>query len=266
MISRPQEDILAEGRRLAERGVKELVLAGIQLSSYGRDWGMKPSEPRLAPVIENLLKISGIRRVRLSSYAVADFEDALLPLWKEEQGLCPHLHLPLQSGDEGVLKAMRRPYTLERYRQTVEKARQAAPRLGLTGDILAGFPGETEEAFQNTLDAIRDLDFIDFHPFPYSGRPDTPGEGMKPKVGPKALHDRMERLKVLKNQCLEKAAIAAKGREARVIAERYDDQNYSGLTDQGLRVVFAKNGEKQGMEIRLRVTGFGEGAALGEEI
>jgi threonylcarbamoyladenosine tRNA methylthiotransferase MtaB len=266
MVSRPQEEILAEGRRLAERGVKELVLAGIQLSSYGRDWGMKTSEPRLAPVIQNLLKIPGIRRVRLSSYAVADFEDALLPLWKDESGLCPHLHLPLQSGDEGILKAMRRPYTLERYQQTLEKARRAAPQLGLTGDILAGFPGETEEAFQNTLHAIEVMDYIDFHPFPYSDRPDTPGEGLTPKVDSKTLHDRMGRLKTLKNQCLEKAARKALEKEVRVIAERYDDQNFSGLTDQGLRVVFAKSADWLGKEVRLRVTGFGEGAAFGEKI
>jgi threonylcarbamoyladenosine tRNA methylthiotransferase MtaB len=266
MVSRPQEDILAEGRRLAERGVKELVLAGIQLSSYGRDWGMRPSEPRLAPVIEGLLKIPGIRRVRLSSYAVADFEDALLPLWKEEQGLCPHLHLPLQSGDEGILKSMRRPYTLEKYKQTLEKAQQAAPRLGLTGDILAGFPSESDEAFKNTLDAIRSMGYIDFHPFPYSDRPDTPGETMKPKVDAKVLRDRMEVLWALKNECIQKASESARGTEARVIAERYDAKNYSGLADNGLRIVFPKLKEQLGQEVILKVTGFGEGAALGEEI
>lgn len=243
MISRPPADILAEGRRFAQRGVKELVLAGIQLSSYGRDWGMKASEPRLAPVIGQLLKIPGIRRVRLSSYAVADFEDALLPLWKEEQGLCPHLHLPLQSGDEEVLKAMRRPYTLGKYRQTLEKVRLAAPRLGLTGDILAGFPGESDMAFQKTLQAIGEMNFIDFHPFPYSDRPDTPGEALFPKVDPKILHDRMEQLKRLKNKCLERSAESAKGSEVRVIAERYGEKSYSGLTDQGLRVVFPKTGK-----------------------
>ncbi|HEY5039384.1 MAG TPA: radical SAM protein, partial [bacterium] len=105
MVSRSVVEIVEEGKRLAQGGVKELVLAGIQLSSYGRDWGMAAEEPRLAPVIEKLLAIPGLQRVRLSSYAVADFEDALLPLWKSQSGLCPHLHLPLQSGDEGILKA-----------------------------------------------------------------------------------------------------------------------------------------------------------------
>ena len=97
MISRPALEVFEEGKRLAANGVKELVLAGIQLSSYGRDWGLKAAEPRLAPVIEKLLTIPGISRVRLSSYAVVDFEDALLPLWKSHSGLCAHLHLPQDS-------------------------------------------------------------------------------------------------------------------------------------------------------------------------
>lgn len=146
MVSRPSREILEEGKRLADNGVKELVLTGIQLSSFGRDLGQKVSEPRLAPVIEGLLSIPGIQRVRLSSYAVADFEDALLELWKNNTGFCPHLHLPLQSGDPSVLKAMRRPYSLENYRQTVKKVRTSAPSLGLTTDVIAGFPGRRRKA------------------------------------------------------------------------------------------------------------------------
>ena len=159
MISRPGLEIVEEGKRLAANGVKELVLAGIQLSSYGRDWGLKASEPRLAPVIEKLLAIPGIHRVRLSSYAVVDFEDALLPLWKSHSGLCAHLHLPIQSGDANILKAMSRPYTLEGYRATVAKIRENAPHLGLTADVIAGFPGESDEAFANTLFILYDLGF-----------------------------------------------------------------------------------------------------------
>jgi threonylcarbamoyladenosine tRNA methylthiotransferase MtaB len=259
-------DVLEEGRRLADNGVKELVLAGIQLSSYGRDWGMKAEESRLAPVIEKLLNITGISRVRLSSYAVVDFEDALLPLWKSDVGLCSHLHLPLQSGDGGVLKAMRRPYTLERYRETVRKAREAAPNLGLTSDIIAGFPGETDEAFQNTLDRIREFNYLDFHPFPYSDRPGTPGEEMKPKVSSNALHDRMKELWKVKKECLHHAAEKAKGKMVRIIVERYDEEFQAGLTDQGLRVVFPGKEGWLGQEIQVRVTGLHKDAALGEKV
>jgi threonylcarbamoyladenosine tRNA methylthiotransferase MtaB len=263
MVSRPEADILQEALRLSENGVQELVLAGIQLSSYGRDFGKKSGEPRLAPVIEKLLKISGIKRVRLSSYAVADFEDALLPLWKEDSGLCPHLHLPLQSGDPEVLKAMRRPYQLEAYAKTVEKVRAASPRVGLTGDILAGFPGETEQAFQNTLDRIRDFGFVDFHPFPYSDRAGTPGEALMPKVNPARLRERMKALLALKSRCIQAAVEKAKGRVFPVIVERNSQSYSAGLTDQGLRVLFPVQEGKLGMEVKLKVDSFQAGRALG---
>lgn len=256
MISRPALEVVEEGKRLAANGVKELVLAGIQLSSYGRDWGLKVSEPRLAPVIEKLLSIPGIRRVRLSSYAVADFEDAILPLWASRSGLCSHLHLPLQSGDEGVLKAMRRPYSLAQYRTTVDKVRCAAPEVGLTTDIIAGFPGESDGAFQNTVDRIREFGFTDLHPFPYSDRPGTPGEGMKPKVRSGALHERMDRLWELKKERLAAAAGKAMGAEARIIVERHGRDRQAGLTDEGLRVVFPKKEDWLGREARVRITGF----------
>jgi threonylcarbamoyladenosine tRNA methylthiotransferase MtaB len=264
MVSRPVLEIIGEGKRLAQNGVKELVLAGIQLSSYGRDWGLKASEPRLAPVIEKLLEIPGIQRVRLSSYAVADFEDALLPLWGNGKGLCPHLHLPLQSGDSQVLKAMRRPYNLDHYLETVQKIREAAPRLGLTSDIIAGFPGETEEAFQNTLDRIMEFEYTDFHPFPYSDRPRTPGEEMTPKVHPSVIHQRMGMLLKLKRERLTQSAEKALGQVYRVIVERHNAEQQTGLTDQGLRVVFQKQEGLLGKEVNIRVTGVQKGQALAE--
>jgi threonylcarbamoyladenosine tRNA methylthiotransferase MtaB len=261
MVSRPALEIVEEGKRLAAHGVKELVLAGIQLSSYGRDWGLKASEPRLAPVIEKLLSISGIQRVRLSSYAVVDFEEALLPLWKSQSGLCANLHLPLQSGDEGILKAMRRPYTLESYRNLVNKIKAEIPGLGLTADIIAGFPGETDAAFQNTLDRIKEFDFVDFHPFPYSDRPQTSGEGLLPKVHPAIIRERMNQLWQLKKICLEVSAEKAKGKRFRVIVERYNADQQAGLTDEGLRVVFSQTSGQLGKEMWVQVEGFQNGHA-----
>lgn len=261
MVSRPGLEIVEEGKRLATNGVKELVLAGIQLSSYGRDWGLKASEPRLAPVIEKLLAISGIQKVRLSSYAVADFEDALLPLWRAKVGLCEHLHLPLQSGDTEVLKAMRRPYSLEAYRSRVEKVRAAVPELGLTADIIAGFPTEDDRAFEGTLERIHEFDYVDFHPFPYSDRPQTPGESLFPKVDPAVIRKRMNELWQLKKECLEKSAQKAKGNSYRVIVERYNAGHQSGLTDQGLRVVFDGSPGRLGRQVQVKVTGFRDGHA-----
>ncbi len=264
MVSRPGLEIVEEARRLAQNDVKELVLAGIQLSSYGRDWALKAGEPRLAPVVEKLLGIPGIRRVRLSSYAVADFEESLLPLWESKSGLCPHLHLPLQSGDEGVLRAMRRPYTLDHYRATVEKVREAAPGVGLTSDIIAGFPGETDEAFGNTLQRIREFGFVDFHPFPYSDRPGTPGEKMAPKIPPAVVRERMNRLLDLKGECLVRSAQKALGKEYRVIVERNGKGLQAGLSDEGLRLVFPEREGWLGKETRVKVIGTRDSAAWAE--
>ncbi len=261
MISRPTLEIVEEGRRLAANGVKELVLAGIQLSSYGRDWGLKVSEPRLTPVIEKLLSIPGIKRVRLSSYAVVDFEEALLPLWKSRSGLCANLHLPLQSGDEIVLKAMRRPYTLESYRSLLKKIKAEVPDLGLTADVIAGFPGETDGAFQNTLNRIIEFDFVDFHPFPYSDRPQTPGESLFPKVNPAVIRERMNQLWRLKKDCLEVSAQKVKGKIFRVIVERYNADQQAGLTDEGLRVIFDQKPGWLGKEIWIQAEGFRNGHA-----
>jgi threonylcarbamoyladenosine tRNA methylthiotransferase MtaB len=255
-ISRPVFEIIEEGKRLTAQGVKELVLAGIQLSSYGRDLGLKTSEPRLAPVIEKLLALPGVRRVRLSSYAVADFEEALLPLWKSHSGFCAHLHLPLQSGDAGLLKTMRRPYTLEGYRATVDKIRTAVPHLGLTTDIIAGFPGESDQAFQNTMERIKEFGFVDFHPFPYSDRPQTAGESLFPKVNPAVIRGRMDKLRRLKKECVEISAQEAKGNRCRVIVERYNANQQAGLTDEGLRVVFPRKSEWLGKEKWVQIEGF----------
>ncbi len=264
VISRPKDEILAEGKRLSDCGTKELVLTGIQLSSYGRDWGYKTSEPRLAPVIKGLLGIKGIQRIRLSSYGVADFEDALLDLWKEDKGFCPHLHLPLQSGDPALLKVMRRPYTLENFRRTVEKVRAVAPSLGLTTDVIAGFPGETEENFQNTLNFISELKFSDFHPFPYSDRPGTIGDKLEPKVSDSLIHDRMKRLKALRKECLINLASQALRKTFRVIVEKHDDQSYSGLTNNGLRVYFPREGNQLGKDITVKVMGAKDGQVKAE--
>jgi threonylcarbamoyladenosine tRNA methylthiotransferase MtaB len=264
MISRPELEIVEEGKRLAQTGVRELVLAGIQLSSYGRDLGLRAPEPRLAPVVEKLLAIPGIRRVRLSSYGVADFEEALLPLWQSRTGLCTHIHLPLQSGDAGVLKAMRRPYSLDRYRRTVEKVRKANARIGLTTDILVGFPGETDKAFENTFGRIREFGFIDFHPFPYSERPHTPGEKMIPKTAPAILRERMNRIWEFKKERLALSAHEFLGRECRVIVERHDQERQAGLTDEGFRVLFPKKEGWLGKEAHVKVIGVEAGAALAE--
>jgi len=263
-VSRPAEDILEEGRRLAVNGIHELVLAGVHLASYGRDEGKRVDEPRLTPVVEGLLALPGIRRVRLSSYGIADFEKALLPLFGH--GLCPHLHLPLQSGDPEVLKAMRRPYRLEQYRETVALVRAQVPDAGVTTDLIVGFPGESEEAFENTLHLVEEMDFLDFHPFPYSERPLTSAAVMTGKVTSATLHDRMDRLITLKKIRLEERARSLVGKTVEVVAERFKKGFLGGTTDRGWKVAFPEDGSQPGDEVGLRLMSFDRDRSLGEVI
>jgi threonylcarbamoyladenosine tRNA methylthiotransferase MtaB len=263
-VSRPLKDILEEGRRLAQNGIHELVLAGVHLASYGRDLGKRLDEPRLAPVVENLLSLNGIRRVRLSSYGVADFEKGLLPLLKT--GLCPHLHLPLQSGDPEILKAMRRPYRLEHFVEKVAWVRQLVPDAGITTDLIVGFPGEGEGAFENTLRMVETLDFLDFHLFPFSERPGTAAVELNPKVEKTVLQNRVERLRTLKKKRLEENAFRLSGKVVEVVAERYKKGLLGGTSDRGWKVAFPEGMQHPGEEVKLRLAGFDGDRSIGEVI
>lgn len=260
--SRPPEAILAEGRRLAENGVAELVLAGVHLASYGRDLGLGSGAPRLAPVVEGLLALPGIRRVRLSSYGVADFEEALLPLLGK--GLCPHLHLPLQSGDDEVLRAMRRPYRLRRFLEVVDLIRSRVGDAGITTDLIAGFPGESEAQFEATLHAVEAADFLDFHPFPFSPRPGTEAASLGRKCGAGVLRGRMDRLLALRRERLQRAALRWNGTVAEVIAERYRPGFLGGTTDHGWKVAFPTGAARAGDEVKVRLGAFRGDRSLAE--
>ncbi len=265
ILSRPLDLILAEARDLAATGAKEVVLAGIQLSSYGMDQGKKSADPRLEPVIRALLEIPGLKRVRLSSYGVSDFEEQLRPLFREGT-LCPHLHLPLQSGDEGILKAMKRPYTLDKFRSLVSGLRGEIPEMGLTTDLIAGFPGETDEAFENTLRRIREFGFQDFHPFPYSERPGTAAQSMGPKVSDAIVKSRMERLLSLKRELLKETFEVWRDRVVEVVAENHSPAYYGATTQSGVKLWVPRQGEFLGKEIRVRITDLQNGQILAVQV
>lgn len=180
--SRNEEAIVADVKRLAREGIREIVLTGINLGSYGH--GSSASGSRtLAALLERLLvesepftdEAGGLCRFRLSSIEPGDIDDALLDLMASADGrICRHLHLPLQAGSTKVLSEMARPYTAEAYAKLVEKARKTVPRLALSTDVIVGFPGETDEDFAQTLALSEACAFSSMHVFPYSRREGTP--------------------------------------------------------------------------------------------
>ncbi|WP_352419849.1 tRNA (N(6)-L-threonylcarbamoyladenosine(37)-C(2))-methylthiotransferase MtaB [Proteiniborus sp.] len=188
--SRKLENIIREVKKLANKGFKEVVLTGIHVASYGKDIG----EIRLIDVIEEAHEISGIERIRLSSIEptimTKEFLDRLVKLPK----VCDHFHLSLQSGSDTVLKRMNRKYTTEEYKNIVQLIREYMPNVGITTDIIVGFPGETEEEFQETCKFVNEIGFSRIHVFPYSPRKGTPAAKHKNQISGEIKHQRSKKL------------------------------------------------------------------------
>ena len=187
-----RERVLRDVQAAANAGGKEIVLTGVNLGAWGLDLD-PPAE--LADLIGFLLKETDIPRIRLSSLESWNLSDRFLQLW-EDPRMCPHFHLPLQSGSDAVLKRMARRTTLAEFRSLVEKAIQIEPRFAVTTDVIAGFPGESDSEFTETMEFIGSIPFAGGHIFPYSRRPGTPAARMKDQV-PKAVQK--ERAKQLRD-------------------------------------------------------------------
>ena len=170
-VSRPRDEVRREAERLAASGFREIVLCGVHLGAYGRDLSAAAS---LEDLVEDLLSLAGVQRLRLSSIEVNEVSDRLIALMASAPALCPHLHVPLQSGDDAVLRAMGRRYTVEEFLRVLERVQERVACPSFTTDVMVGFPGESRGAFENTLRACRRAGFSRIHVFPFSARPGTP--------------------------------------------------------------------------------------------
>ncbi len=180
--SRSLQGIREETARLVGAGYKEVVLIGIHLGCYGRDLSQKESNITLFDAVQAALSVDGVRRLRLGSLESVEAEPRLLQLMAREPRLCKHLHLPLQSGCDKILRAMRRPYDTARFAELLRMIRRQAPDVAITTDVIAGFPGESEEDFLATLNFVRQCGFAKMHIFPYSKRKGTPAAAMPDQV------------------------------------------------------------------------------------
>lgn len=187
--SRQPEAVREEVERLARAGFKEVVLTGIHLGAYGRDL---PGKPTLAGLLRLIHDIEGIIRIRISSIEPMDVGEDFILTAAELPKVCHHLHLPLQSGSDAVLRRMKRRYSADDFRRLVAAARRAIPDVAITTDIIAGFPGETEEDHRLTIRFIEEIGFTRLHVFPYSPRSGTPAARFPDQVSP-AERDRRAR-------------------------------------------------------------------------
>ncbi len=219
--SLPLADFLSGVRELAARGYREIVLTGIHLGFYGQD--LEPPVD-LSRALAAVLAQHPQTRFRLSSIEPNEVTDALLELFVRHENLCPHLHLPLQSGDDGVLRQMKRRYDAAFYRALVARVVQTVPDMAVGVDVMVGFPGESEEAFAHTLALIKELPLAYLHVFPYSERPGTAALAIEPKVLPPVKKERAAVLRLLGAQKREAFARRFLGRTLPVLVEQTRDK------------------------------------------
>ena len=231
----PPGEAVRQLRELVAAGFGEVVLCGIHLGLYGTDL-----EPRmgLVDLLERLLAVEGLGRLRLSSIEPMEADARLLGLVASEpQRLCPHLHLPLQSGDDGVLRRMGRPYTSGDFLAKVDQVRAALPRPAVTTDVLVGFPGESRAAFENTLRVCRQAGFSRMHVFPFSRRPGTPAAQMAGQVARAVLRARRASAGALGEELAAAYRESFVGGTAEVaVEEALPDGGAEGVSERYVRV------------------------------
>jgi threonylcarbamoyladenosine tRNA methylthiotransferase MtaB len=257
----PVDEIVRQVQAREVDGALEVVLTGTQLGNYGRDLGWREHGPR--PVLQALLDRTSVPRIRLSSLQAQDISPELLSLWQDPR-LCPHFHLPLQSGSDAVLGPMRRRYTAEQYRQAVEMIRERVPDVSITTDVIAGFPGETDADFEATYALCEELEFAAMHCFPYSRRPHTGAALMDGHLPPQVRRERLERLLALGRRVGETFRGRFLGRTFDVLWEQESGGRWQGLTPNYIRVYTAAGADLCNQMLSARLTETAGEAVLAE--
>lgn len=232
--SMPPDDVEERVRELVGRGYKEIVLTGVHLGLFGREKG----GPGLAEVVRRVIKMPGLVRLRLGSLEPMDFDDGLIGLFETPSPLCPHLHLPLQSGSQDVLERMKRPYTPGSFRDLVDRLRRVNPDMAVSTDIIVGFPGETDAQFAQSRDFCEEVGFSRMHVFQYSPRRGTPAAEWPDQV-PFAVKE--ERGRIMRASARKMAAAYHRqfiGRRVEVLAEEQRGEMWYGLTPHYIRAGF----------------------------
>ncbi|MBM3236014.1 tRNA (N(6)-L-threonylcarbamoyladenosine(37)-C(2))-methylthiotransferase MtaB [Candidatus Poribacteria bacterium] len=237
MTSRPIDNIVREVEALAHKGYKEVVITGVHLGAYGKDIN---NNVTIADVLERIHPINGIERIRLSSIEPMDVPDDLIERVAQLSKFAPHFHLPLQSGNNEILQRMGRRYTVEEYAHLVEKLRATFPDVGITTDIMVGFPGETDAQFNDTYDFINEMAFSRLHVFRYSSRKGTPAARYPGRIPPEISIARSEAARELGHRLAEEFHAKMLGKVMEVLVEDSRESKnslLSGFTGNYIRVL-----------------------------
>lgn len=256
MRSRDPKEVVAQAQQLVDAGYKEIVLTGIHTGGYGEDL----KDYNLAMLLRDLEEqVDGLKRIRISSIEASQISDEVIEVLQNSTKVVRHLHIPIQSGSDTVLKRMRRKYTMEFFADRLERLKEALPGLAITSDVIVGFPGETEEEFMETFNFIKHHKFSELHVFPYSKRTGTPAARMDDQVDEEIKNNRVHRLIELSDQLAKEYASKFENEVLEVIPEELFKEDESeglfvGYTDNYLKVVFPATDEMVGKIVKVKIT------------
>jgi threonylcarbamoyladenosine tRNA methylthiotransferase MtaB len=251
MRSRDPKEVIHQAQQLVDAGYKEIVLTGIHTGGYGED--MK--NYNLAMLLRDLeAQVKGLKRLRISSIEASQITDEVIEAIKQSNVIVRHLHIPIQSGSNSVLKRMRRKYTMEFFAERLTRLKEVLPGLAITSDVIVGFPGETEEEFTETYQFVKDHQFSELHVFPYSKRTGTPAARMEDQVDEEVKNERVHRLIALSDQLSKEYASQFEGEVLEVIPEAgFENGRLEGFTDNYLKVVFTGTEDMVGDIVQVKI-------------
>lgn len=256
MRSRDPEEVVRQAQQLVDAGYMEIVLTGIHTGGYGEDL----KDYNLAQLLRDIENnVKGLKRLRISSIEASQLSDEVIDVLRDSKIVVRHLHIPIQSGSDTVLKRMRRKYTMEFFANRLDRLREALPDLAITSDVIVGFPGETEEEYMETFNFIRDQKFSELHVFPYSKRTGTPAARMDNQVDEEVKNERVHRLITLNDQLAVEYASRFEGEVLEIIPEeayKLDSASnmVEGYTDNYLKVVIPGTEDLIGKLVRVKIT------------
>lgn len=263
--SRDSQSIITQAHQLVEAGYKEIVLTGIHTGGYGDDL----DNYDLSSLLWDLDRVDGLERIRISSIEASQIDDRMLDVLNRSSKMCRHFHIPLQAGDDNVLKRMRRKYTTEQFYNKMLRIREAMPEVGITTDVIVGFPGETDEMYRNGYDLMKAINFSEMHVFPYSKRTGTPAARMEDQVDEEVKNARVQELLQLSDSM--KLAYAQKfvGEVLEVIPEGNAKEGrvsgrLHGYSDNYIQMEFDGSEELVGQLCRVKMTKAGVDASEGQ--
>lgn len=247
--SRKPESVLKQAELLVSRGYVEIVLTGIHTAGYGEDL----ENYSFYDLLVDLVKIKGLKRLRISSIETSQITDEIIDLIGSNDIIVDHLHVPLQSGCDATLKRMNRKYTTEQYLEKINKIRSYLPNIAFTTDVIVGFPGETDEEFQATYDFIKKVNYSQLHVFPYSPRKNTSAAKMKDQVNDQVKHQRVERLLELSKQLNYDFAMKQIDKTLKVLFEKRSGDYLIGHASDYLQVKVKTNENLIGEIVNIKI-------------